>query len=69
LPEHDPDGRWLTFGGEGEGGAERARNPSAVVPANAGTHTPRLLVSITGVSGILDRPLSRAMTVESVANI
>jgi hypothetical protein len=43
--------------------------PSAVVPANAGTHTPRLLESITGASRILDRLLSRAMTVESVANI
>jgi hypothetical protein len=33
-----------------------------VVPAKAGTHTPRPLDSIIGVSGILDHPLSGMMT-------
>src|SRR3982074_3177968 len=35
--------------------------------SSGGSSTPRLLASITSVSGILDRPLSRAMTARSVA--
>jgi len=36
-------------------------------PESEVSSTPRLIDSITGVSGILDHPLSRAMTAESVA--
>src|SRR5216683_6850585 len=38
-------------------------------PRMRGSSTPRPLDSITAVSGILDRPLSRAMTVEGVAQL
>jgi hypothetical protein len=43
--------------------------PPVVTPRKRVSSTPRLLDSITGVSGILDRPPSRAMTAGSVARI
>jgi hypothetical protein len=43
---------------------------TVVIPRASGvSSTPPLLDSITGVSGILDRPLSRAMTVVRVARL
>jgi short-subunit dehydrogenase len=51
---------------EGAAGGEVRGSRFDVVPANAGTHTPRLLDSITAVSGILDHPLSRVTTIEGV---
>jgi hypothetical protein len=42
--------------------------PKRVVPAKAGTNTPRPLDSIIGVSGIRDHPLSRVTTVGSVTS-
>jgi len=46
--------------------AERAL-PTAVMPRCRASSTPRLIDSTIDVSGILDRPLSRTMTVENVA--
>jgi hypothetical protein len=63
--------RWLTasastncggYGSLRSQGRRTARPAQRVVPANAGTHTPRPLDSITDVSGILDHPHSRVMT-------
>jgi hypothetical protein len=44
-------------------GSRSSCSPPIVIPRECGgSSTPRLIGSIAGVSGILDRPLSRAMT-------
>ena len=48
-------------------GAQRRPREVVIPRACGGSSTPRLLGSIAGVSGILDRPPSRAMTTEDVA--
>jgi hypothetical protein len=55
--------RWVANDGDG------AAPHNAVMPRACGaSSTLRLLDSITDASGILDRPLSRTMTAESVAH-
>jgi hypothetical protein len=48
----------------------RPNSPDLVIPrAGGGSSTPRIIGSITAVSGILDRPPSRTMTAEYEATI